>query len=131
MKPHHIALKVCDLTTCALFYTEVLGLTLLQRHTDQNGELRSVWLDLDGTILMLELCSAGISAASARKNVADGMETGGWHILALQISPQSRTAWKKKLKQAGVAITGESPYSLYFRDPEDNNLALSHYPSPA
>lgn len=124
---HHIALKVQNLERCAQFYTEVLGLHIMQRHREQNGSLRSLWFDLGGVILMLECCE-GITAAGENKTPASPTEAG-WHLLALAITSGSRAAWQEKLRRAGVQITGETAFSIYFRDPENNRLALSHYPA--
>lgn len=117
---HHIALKVNDLEKCERFYTDVLGLAVTARHHDDGGAVRSVWLDCGGTILMLERLKA---APRLDK------ESPGWYLLALKISPEERDGWKRKLKNAGVEIVHESPYSIYFSDPEDNWLAFSHYPT--
>jgi catechol 2,3-dioxygenase-like lactoylglutathione lyase family enzyme len=124
-KPHHIALKVLDLQRCEQFYTGVLGLQIMRRHLEQDGTIRSVWFNLGGIILMLERWegrSAGVTAASAQQPPA------GWHLLALTITPESRGEWRDRLRRAGVQITGETACSIYFCDPENNRLALSHYP---
>lgn len=123
---HHIALKVRNLERCEQFYTGVLGLQSMQRHKERNGTLRSVWYDLGGVILMLER-GEEITAAGENGASASPTETG-WHLLALTITPGSRAGWQDKLRRAGVQITGETAFSIYFRDPENNRLALSHYP---
>lgn len=123
---HHIALKVRNLERCEQFYTGVLGLHIMQRHREQDGSLRSLWFDLGGVILMLERCEE-ITAAGANGASASPTETG-WHLLALTMTPGSRAKWQDKLRHAGVQITGETAFSIYFRDPENNRLALSHYP---
>ncbi|HKA86411.1 MAG TPA: VOC family protein [Haliangiales bacterium] len=105
MKIHHVALAVTDLAAAEAFYVGVLGLTVLSR-----GE-RSLWLDLDGAILMLEL---------------EG-RAGGPHCLALAIAPSERAAWRARL---GAALEAESRHTLYARDPFGNRIGLSHYPAP-
>ena len=117
---NHIALKVADLEKCERFYANVLGLSVMERHQDKAGTPRSVWFDCDGTILMLEKCEAG---KKVRKD--DGP---GWHLLAFDIPVEKRNIWKEKLGKAGVKVTNETRYSVYFSDPEGNRLALSHYP---
>ncbi len=119
--PHHIALKVADLTTCERFYTEVLGLGVIARHVDVKGAPRAVWLSLGDMILMLE---RGQGDGAKKLN----SDASGWHLVAMRIERTAREMWKSKLSAAGVAIVDESDYSLYFNDPEGNRLALSHYP---
>ena len=121
MKTHHIALKVNDLSACNRFYTDVLDLSEITRHKDANGNERSVWLQCDDLILMLEIYE-GPSLTMCPS------ETPGWHLLALNIDMAARKKWKSRLEKAGTMIDEESSYSLYFRDPEGNRLALSHYP---
>jgi glyoxylase I family protein len=127
-KLHHIALKVRNLGRCEQFYSGVLGLRIMQRHTEQDGTTRSLWFDLEGVILMLESWQGEGDTAGRELAASTGPEEPGWHLLALTIPPQSRAEWREKLHRAGVRITGETACSLYFRDPEDNRLALSHYP---
>lgn len=127
-KLHHIALKVRDLERCEQFYSGVLGLRIMQRLVENDGTTRSVWFDLEGVILMLERCD-GIAGDEANRPSAGTTETG-WYLLAVTITPGSRTTWRDILSRAGVQITGETAFSMYFRDPENNRLALSHYPEP-
>ncbi|MHB8811180.1 MAG: VOC family protein, partial [Desulfobulbaceae bacterium] len=114
---------------CEQFYTVVLGLRIMQRHREPDGSLRSVWFDLGGVILMVELCE-GITTAGENGTSASPTDTG-WHLLALTITPESRDEWREKLRHAGVQVTGETSFTIYFRDPENNRLALSHYPDRA
>jgi catechol 2,3-dioxygenase-like lactoylglutathione lyase family enzyme len=131
LKPHHIALKVQDLQRCEAFYREILGLRLITRHLDPEGKLRSVWLDLDGVILMLERYEGATAEGPAGcQDLGNMPETGGWHLLALSIPASARASWKEKLARQGIPVVRESAYSIYFLDPEKNNLALSHYPEP-
>ena len=127
-KPHHIALKVQDLQRCEQFYTGVLGLQIMQRHREQDGTIRSVWFDLGGVILMLERWE--VSFPEEEQAASASQPPAGWHLLALTIAPGSRGEWREKLRHAGVQFTGETACSIYFRDPENNRLALSHYPEP-
>lgn len=132
LKPHHIALKVHDLQRGEEFYTAVLGLRLITRHRDPDGKLRSVWLDLQGVVLMLERCegSTGKEPAAEKKSGGNIPESRGWHLLALSIPAGARDSWKEKLARQGIPVVRESACSIYFLDPEGNNLALSHYPEP-
>lgn len=116
MKINHIALKVLDVESISKFYGEILGLPILRRNEDHKG-LYSIWHDLDGAILMIERLSLGSSNSGNM----------GWHILALQIEQSSRDGWRKRLAEARVQIEEESDFTLYFKDPEGNRIALSHF----
>ena len=72
MRVHHIALVTPNVATIAGFYRELLEVKESARHHDEQG-LRSVWLDLDGVILMVERGQLG---------------QGGWHMLSLAIASQ-------------------------------------------
>jgi catechol 2,3-dioxygenase-like lactoylglutathione lyase family enzyme len=112
VKIHHLAVLVEDLARAEAFYVGVLGLPILRRWTDDVGAPRSFWLDLEGAFLAVER----------------GEPRGGLHCVALAITNQERETWRARLTSAGVAIERESPFTLYFRDPEGNLLGLSHYP---
>lgn len=123
MQPHHLALKVKDLPGMEAFYVGVLGLTVDVRHADAQGQPRSVWLRCGALWLMLEQ-----SGQDSHAVIEFQKDPPGWHLFALAIQKSARAEWRKRLAAAGVAILQESPYSLYFQDPEGNRLALSHYP---
>ena len=106
VRVHHIALAVTDLAAAEAFYAGVLELAVIARSE------RSIWLDLDGAILMLE---------------REGTP-GGPHCLALAILPGERTTWRARLGAARQAIESETTYTLYLRDPDGNRIGLSSYP---
>lgn len=113
---HHIAVKVVDLIRAEAFYHGLLSLPMVKRHQDAQGAHRSTWLDLGGTLLMLERTTPAEHAPN------------GWHLVALRIAASERAACAAQLRQLGIPITGETDYSLYFEDPEGNRLAYSHWP---
>ncbi len=117
---HHFAIKTQDPEKLAYFYSDILGLKLVQRHLDQQGSLRSIWFETDGTLLMLE--KTELSTKTQEVLVA------GFYLLAFPMSPEKRGEWKKRLEEKGVVITSETSYSIYFSDTDGNRLALSHYP---
>lgn len=108
---HHIALKVENVARVAAFYHDVLDLEEIMRHHHDDGSLRSIWLKISDTILMIE----------------DGTSQPHWHVVAFGIEESQREIWRKKLASSGVVIENESAYSLYFKDPEGNRVCLSHY----
>lgn len=107
----------------AAFYRDVLGLAELQRHRQDDGSLRSVWLDLGGAILMVE------RTTRSRARV-EGVDAGPF-LIALRVEPGERAELEARLEAAGAAVESRSEYSSYARDPEGNRIAISHYPDAA
>ncbi len=117
---HHVAVVVRDLEKEAAFYERLLRLPRLKVWTRENGEVRAIWLDGGGVIVMLE---------KAERLPTEPVHKGlGLSLLAFTIAPTERETWRARLKAAGVPLRRESPYTLYFQDPEGNAVALSHYP---
>jgi catechol 2,3-dioxygenase-like lactoylglutathione lyase family enzyme len=128
MRAHHVAILVRDVETCARFYAVVLGLEPMQA-----PRLGVAWFRLDDLILMIEPYTDRESSVSNHANgtddAGDAAATGpGLHLLSLAIRPDERARWEARLSTHGVVITHRSDYSLYFCDPEQNRLALSHFP---
>jgi catechol 2,3-dioxygenase-like lactoylglutathione lyase family enzyme len=115
MRVHHIALVTPNVDGIAAFYRELLEVQETARHQDDQG-LRSVWLDLDGVILMVERGQLG---------------QGGWHMLSLAIEPGRRAYWAGRLKEHDAGPIGETGFTLYGQDPDGNAFGLSHYPEHA
>jgi catechol 2,3-dioxygenase-like lactoylglutathione lyase family enzyme len=123
---HHVALRCADLELAERFYREVLGLEVLRRWPRPEGGDRSVWLGLGAGFLALERAADGGGAPAP-----EGPEAPGWHLVALSIGRAEREAWESRLASHGVAVERRSPWSLFFRDPESNRVALSHWPEEA
>jgi glyoxylase I family protein len=104
---HHVAVVVTDLARAEAFYCGLLGLAVIRRWDDEQGNHRSTWVAVGDAFLALE---RGESSHRA-------------HCVALAIDRSERERWR-----ALLPIERESPYSLYFRDPDGNLIALSHYP---
>lgn len=118
---HHIALGANNVEEVAAFYCDVFGLTEVERHHDDDDALRSIWLDMHGTLLMVERTDA------APRHV-DGIGAGPF-LLAFDVDgPSERRALEKRLERRGVAVEDRTRYTSYFRDPEGNRVAVSHYP---
>ncbi len=120
MELHHLAVVVADLKRAEQFYCDVLGLRVVRRWDDERGEHRSTWVSLGSAFLAIE------RAAASGPTRAD--DAPGHHCVALKIREKERADWRARLESAGCAIERESPYTLYFRDPDRNLIALSHYP---
>lgn len=118
---HHAAVQVRDVEQVARFYREVLGLAELQRFHRDDGALRSVWLDTGG--------GGGFVAV---EGLADGAHGAlGWSLVALRIDPQARAGVLAALQRRGVPVEKQTPWTVYLRDPEGNQVALSHHPHAA
>lgn len=102
------------------FYRDVLGLPELARHLDAAGELRSIWLDADGVMLMIERTDEPLRRVT-------GVGAGPF-LLALEVAPEARAELEARLAGAGSPVESRSKYTSYTRDPEGNRVAISHYP---
>ena len=125
---HHLAIQVRSLEETAAFYRRVLALEERARHHRPDGTLRSIWLDVPGTgggFLALE--------EAAGEPAGDDFRTDrhGPLLLALRISPQDRARALAELERLGVPVVHQTRWTVYFRDPEGNRLALSHHPDEA
>jgi glyoxylase I family protein len=112
---HHVALRARDLRATTDFYASVIGLPVVPRDARRDSERRSVWLDASGVVLMIEQAEPGEPPVPP-----DSKE-----LLAFAVD--DREAWRLRLAAAGVAIEAETPYTLYFRDPDGRRVAVSTY----
>jgi glyoxylase I family protein len=122
---HHLAIQVRSLEETAAFYRRVLGLVEAQRHHRADGTLRSIWLEVPGTsggFLALEETSAEPARDDFRT------DRPGPLLLALRIGREERAAALAELERLGVPVVHQTRWTVYFRDPEGNRLALSHHP---
>jgi catechol 2,3-dioxygenase-like lactoylglutathione lyase family enzyme len=123
MRLHHLALGARDVELVAAFYRDVLGLPELARNREVDGRVRSVWLGIDGAVLMVE---------RVRDLPGPGRQLDcGLFLLALEAAGERRASLEQALAGAGVAIEARTARTAYFRDPEGNRVALSDYPLPA
>jgi len=125
-KLHHLALGARDVTGLAEFYSDVLGLTELERHNESGarGELHSIWLDLGGGgVLMIE---------KTRRDLREKVEgvDAGLFLLALTAPAEEMSSLYRALEEKGIAPEETREFTRYYRDPEGNRFALSVYPLP-
>ena len=117
---HHHAILVSDLDVAEAFYGGVLGLMVKKRWLDEKGRPRSIWYDLGGEAFV----AIELAGSLERPDF-------GHHCFALSITVRERDTWIRRLGAANVAIEKQSAFSVYFRDPEGNQIALSHWPHEA
>ncbi len=121
LRVHHLAVVVSNLPRAERFYRSVLGLPVVKRWTDERGHSRSVWMALGaGAFLAIE--------RAERNRPKRHDEAPGWHCVAFAIDTASRERWRTKLDRAGHPVFRETAFTLYVRDPDENVVALSHYP---
>jgi glyoxylase I family protein len=113
MRLHHLALLTPDPERLAAYYRGALGLPELRVQRDEAG-VRSVWLDVDGAILMVE---RGAAAPAP----------GGWDAVLFAAEPGSGPSWEARL---GSAVVGRTAFTLYARDPDGHRFGVSSYPAP-
>jgi glyoxylase I family protein len=117
---HHLALGTNDVARLTRFYIDVLGLREVKRHLHADGSLRSVWLDLGGSLLMIEPTDE-----PPRKVVGVG---AGPFMIAVAVLLEERPAFEARLEAAGSVVESRSEFTSYARDPDGNRIALSAYP---
>lgn len=119
---HHLAIGTSDVDRLARFYRDVFALREVRRHLRADGSLRSVWLDVEGALLMIER-----SDELSRRVEGIG---SGLFLLAFRTSASELAGVERALERAGAAIEARTEFSAYTRDPDGNRIALSHYPEP-
>ncbi len=120
---HHLALGAHDVEGVAAFYRTVFLLPEVARHAESDGPLRSIWLGLGSSVLMIER-----STAEPRRVEGIG---SGLFLLAFHIAETERASWEERLLAAGAAIESRTAKTSYARDPEGNRVAVSFYPLAA
>jgi glyoxylase I family protein len=117
LRVHHLALRSRDPARVERFYVDVLGLAVVRRD-DARG---SVWLAAGPVVLMIERAGDGEPAPEATSQ-----ELRAFAVDRVGDRP-TLDAWRAHLGRAGVAVEAETPFTLYFRDPEARRLAVSLY----
>lgn len=120
---HHVALGARDVDVLATFWADLLELEVITRHFYEDGALRSVWLDMDPAVLMIEHCA---SPRTTRVDSTAGVDPGLF-LLALQVSEQEHRALTARLEAAGHPPLDRTTFTSYFQDPEGNRFAISHF----
>lgn len=123
MRIHHLALGARDVESLAEFYRRAFDLREQTRHHHADGTLRSVWLDLEGAVLMIE-------ASRAEARVVHGIGSGLF-LVAFAVHVAERDCVEARVVALGGSVEERGRFTSYARDPEGNRVAISHYPTPA
>lgn len=119
---HHIAVGTHDVERLADFYCRLLSAPAQRRHLDARGELRSIWLDLSGILLMIERAAPD----AVERPSAAGVGLGAF-LLAFRADAAERGAFEARAAELGAPVEARSPYTSYLRDPDGNRIAVSEY----
>ena len=117
---HHIALGASDVRLVAQFYRDHFGLEEVEQHLHPDGSVRSIWLAAGETVLMIEYIETPPQDVPLMRQ--------GPFLLAFQISEDQREQTRSDFAARGTLMESESPWTMYFRDPEGNRVAVTHYP---
>lgn len=123
---HHVAVQAHDVAKVAAFYLEVLKLPELQRFHFDDGSLRSIWV---GAHSQARPGDPFLAIEHQRPTTPSGAL--GFSMVALRIDPQQRKAVAEELQRRGHRVEKETGWTMYVRDPEGNQVGLSHHPHPA
>lgn len=118
---HHVAVGSHDVEALASFYCRLLQVGEHKRHWDESGALRSVWLDLSGTLLMIER-----AASQAERPRVEGVGLGAF-LLAFRADATGRSDFEQRAAELGAVVESRSAYTSYLRDLDGNRLAVSEY----
>jgi catechol 2,3-dioxygenase-like lactoylglutathione lyase family enzyme len=119
---HHVAVGTRDVERLAQFYCQLLATSEQRRQLDERGALRSIWLDLSGTLLMIE--RAAPDAVERPSVTGVGL---GTFLLAFRADAAGRGVFEARAEQLGAVVEARSAYTSYLRDPDGNRIAVSEY----
>jgi glyoxylase I family protein len=117
---HHLALGARNVEQLAAFYSMAFGLREVSRHRGADGALRSVWLGLEGAVIMIE------HTTQRRETAHD--TSAGLFLIAFRIDPSERVDFESRLAAHACPVQSRTEHTSYFRDPEGNRFAISSYP---
>ena len=110
---HHLALRASDLEKTVAFYAKVLGLSEVRAERP-----RSVWLGLaDGSVVMVE----------ARGPAEPAIPVGSLELVAFRVTEDQKAAIRDAAMSIGC-FDGETPHTIYLRDPDGRRVGVSTYP---
>ncbi len=122
---HHLALLCSDVEQTIRFYQDVLGFPLIElfENRDYEGSTH-FFFDIGHGNLLAFFDFPGLGLEPYREVL------GGFHHLAISVSPEQFDAAKERLGAAGVDVVGPEHVeeSIYFMDPDGTRLELLRAP---
>ncbi len=115
---HHVAVGTRDVEALASFYARLLQTNEIKRQRDAQG-LRSIWLELSGTLLMIERSESPSSRV-------DGVGNGAF-LLAFRADASGRGAFEDRARELGATVESRPQFTSYLRDLDGNRIAVSEY----
>jgi catechol 2,3-dioxygenase-like lactoylglutathione lyase family enzyme len=110
---HHVALRATDVESTVTFYKSMLGLAEVR-----SARPRSVWLGLaDDAVLMIEARATGEPAIPA----------GSLELISFRVT-EVRKAEIRDAARARGCFDGETPHTVYLRDPDGRRIGVSTHP---
>jgi catechol-2,3-dioxygenase len=95
------------------FYAKVLGLAEVRAERP-----RSVWLGLaDGSVVMVE----------ARGPAEPAIPAGSLELVAFRVTEEEKASIRTTALNIGC-FDGETPHTIYLRDPDGRRVGVSTYP---
>lgn len=116
---HHFALLSSDVEATIEFYQGVLEfpLTELFENRDYPGSTH-FFFDIGNGNLLAFFDFPGLELGDYREVL------GGFHHLAISVTPETQARLRSKLEAAGVGIEFEHESSIYFTGPDGERLEL-------
>jgi len=116
---HHFALISSDVERTIRFYQDVLGfpLTELFENRDYPGSTH-FFFDVGNGNLLAYFDFPGLDLGDYAEVV------GGFHHIAISVTPQAQATAREALANAGVEIEFEHETSIYFRGPDNERIEL-------
>lgn len=133
----HIALLVRDVEKVADFYRDALSGTEVMRNFTESGSLRSIWVAIGPSVVMVEKSNARDEVSSGEEFPEEEtgarlavMERVGWTMVAFPARGRTLESWETHLARHGARVSYRTDWTLYAQDPENNVFGVSTYPTP-
>ncbi len=106
---HHIAIGTPNVRELADFYLKIPNSKFYGEFYEENGNLRSVWIEFSNLILMIE---SGVKMAP--------------RALIFQYEANRKQDWLKILE--ATSVSNKTNSTKYFLDPDGNQTGVSSFP---